>query len=120
MLAWYVEWHMREAWRPLLFSDTELEDGIRSRDPVAPAQRSVAAELKASTGILDDGTPVHCFRTLIETLGTVTRNRCRVGQADDAMFAAEFEITTQADEKQQRALDLLKRIRELSMPMPRL
>ena len=120
MLAWYVEWHMREAWRPLLFSDTELEDDIRTRDPVAPARRSKAADRKAAGGMLDDGTPAHCFRTLIETLGTMTRNTCRVRPPEEGKPAVEFEITAQADEKQQRALDLLKRIRELSMPAPRL
>ena len=120
MLAWHVEWHMREAWRPLLFSDTELGNDIRTRDPVAPAQRSKAAERKARSGMLDDGTPAHCFRTLIETLGTMTRNRCRVRSPDDGKPAAEFEITAQADEKQQRALDLLKGIAELSRPAPRL
>ena len=120
MLAWHVEWHMREAWRPLLFSDTELGDDIRTRDPVAPARRSKSAERKAHSGMLDDGTPAHCFRTLIETLGTMTRNMCRVRSTDDRTPAVEFEVTAQADEKQQRALDLLKGIAELSRPAPRL
>ena len=120
MLAWHVEWHMREAWRPLLFADTELGDDLRTRDPVAPARRSESAERKASAAVLDDGTPAHCFRTLMEVLGTMTRNTCRVRSPEDGKPAAEFEVTSQADEKQQRALDLLKGIAELSMPAPRL
>jgi len=43
MLAYYVEWHMREAWRPLLFADEE-QIAKAFRDPVAPAKRSVEAE----------------------------------------------------------------------------
>ena len=117
-LAWYVEWHMREAWRPLLFSDTELDDDFTTRDPVATAERSESAARKASRATLEDGTPVHCFRTLIETLEAITCNQCRIKTPDDD--AAAFEVTTQADATQQRALDLLKRIGELSQAAPRL
>ena len=63
LLAYYVEWHMREAWRPLLFSD-EDQQSTQTRDPVAPAQRSTAALRKIHTKVLDDGTPVHSFSTL--------------------------------------------------------
>ena len=48
MLAYYVEWHMREAWRPLLFAD-EDQRAKATRDPVAPATRSAAADQKAAT-----------------------------------------------------------------------
>jgi hypothetical protein len=58
MLAYYVEWHMREAWRPLLFAD-EDQDAKTRRDPVAPAKRSAEAERKARTHTLPDGTPAH-------------------------------------------------------------
>ena len=43
MLAYYVEWHMREAWRPLLFADEELAEQARKRDPVAAAAPSASA-----------------------------------------------------------------------------
>ena len=39
MLAYYVEWHMREAWRELMFADTD-QQAKATRDPVAPAKRS--------------------------------------------------------------------------------
>src|SRR4029077_11198994 len=42
MLAYYVEWHMCEAWRELLFADEDLE-AKRTRDPVAAAKRSPEA-----------------------------------------------------------------------------
>ena len=66
MLAYYVEWHMREAWRPLLFAD-EDQLAKTTRDPVAPAKRSAAAEAKAASHLLDDGTPAHSFCTLHRT-----------------------------------------------------
>src|SRR5690606_39619630 len=48
MLADYVQWHMREAWRALILAD---EDHLAqpTRDPVAPAKRSRAAEHKTAT-----------------------------------------------------------------------
>ncbi|MCU0974148.1 MAG: transposase, partial [Burkholderiales bacterium] len=63
LLAYYVEWHLREAWRELLFADPEPAAKAH-RDPVAPAQRSAAALTKAARHTLDDGTPVHSFATL--------------------------------------------------------
>ena len=63
MLAYYVEWHMREAWRELMFADTD-QQAKATRDPVAPAKRSKAALAKAARHTLDDGTPVHSFSTL--------------------------------------------------------
>ena len=119
-LAWYVERHMREAWRPPLFRDTELEEGAGTRDPVAPARRSESARRKASRAALDDGTPVHRFRTLIETLEAMTVNRCRIGTPDPDAPAATFEVTTRANPTQQRALDLIDEIARLSQPAPRL
>ena len=70
--------------------------------------------------MLDDGGSARRFLTLVETFGTMTRNTSRVRPPEDGTPAVEFEITAPADEKQQQVLDLLKRIRELSMPAPRL
>jgi transposase len=107
MLAYYVEWHMREAWRELLFADTE-QQAKATRDPVAPAKRSKAALAKAARHTLDDGTPAHSFRTLLEELGTVVRNTCRTrGSSDDA---PRFEIVTTTNPKQARATKLLQAI----------
>lgn len=106
MLAYYVEWHMREAWRSLLFAD-EDQAAKATRDPVAPAQRSEAADAKAATHCTTRGTLVHSFRTLLQDLGSIVRNTCRTrGQEDAPTFAV---ITTPTTE-QRRALDLLKRI----------
>jgi hypothetical protein len=106
MLAYYVEWHMREAWRPLLLAD-EDQAAKATRDPVAPARRSAAAEQKVATRRLADGTTVHSFRTLLQDLSTIVRNRCRIrGQHD----AATFTVTTTATSQQRRAYELLKQI----------
>jgi transposase len=106
MLAYYVEWHMREAWRPLLFAD-EDQQAKTTRDPVAPARRSAAAEQKAATHQLTDGTMVHSFRTLLQDLATIVRNVCRMRGHENA---ATFTATTTPTPEQRRAYDLLKQI----------
>ena len=107
MLAYYVEWHMREAWRELMFADTE-QQAKATRDPVAPAKRSRSALAKASRHTLDDGTPVHSFATLLGELGTVVRNTCRTPGA--GADAPTFNIVTTPNAKQKRALALLQKI----------
>jgi hypothetical protein len=106
-LAYYVEWHMREAWRPLLFADEDL-DAKATRDAVAPAQRSAAALRKASTHRLEDGSPAHSFRTLLEELACVVRNTCRTQGAD--LDTPSFQIVTTPNATQRRALELLQSI----------
>src|SRR6478735_2169894 len=108
MLAYYVEWHMREAWRELMFADTD-QQAKATRDPVAAAQRSKAALAKAARHTLDDGTPVHSFSTLMAELATIVRNTCRAPQAGPQ--APTFEVLTTPNPKQQRALELLQQIR---------
>lgn len=107
MLAYYVEWHMREAWRELMFAD-EDQAAKAVRDPVIPAERSATAEKKASTHRLENGTPVHSFRTLLEQLATIVRNTCRVpGSAPDA---PTFPMVTIPNDLQRRAQQLIERI----------
>lgn len=107
LLAYYVEWHMREAWRPLLFAD-EDQAAKQTRDPVAPAKRSAAALRKVHMKVLDDGTPVHSFSTLLKALSTIVRNVCRPRSAGPE--APTFEIVTTPTPTQQRAFDLLKTV----------
>ena len=108
MLAYYVEWHMREAWRELMFADTD-QQAKATRDPVAPAVRSAAALTKLARLTLDDGTPAHSFCTLMAELATIVRNTCRMPQA--APGAPTFEVITSPNAKQQRALELLRLIK---------
>ena len=107
MLAYYVLWHMVDAWRELLFCD-EDQDAKTTRDPVAPATRSPAALHKVHTRTLDDGTEAHSFQTLLHHLSTIVRNECKI--TDAAADAPHFEITTTPNAKQQRAYELLKTI----------
>jgi transposase len=108
LLAYYVAWHMREAWRALLFSD-EDQAAKQTRDPVAPAKRSAAALHKVHTKVLDDGTPVHSFSTLLKALSGIVRNLCR--PRGGGPTASTFEIVTTPNPIQQRAYDLLKTVR---------
>jgi hypothetical protein len=107
MLAYYVEWHMREAWRELMFADTD-QQAKATRDPVAPAKRSKAAHAKAATHTLDDGTPAHSFSTLLASLAGIVRNICRTPHA--APDAPTFDVITTPNAKQRRAFELLKQI----------
>jgi len=108
MLAYYVEWHLREAWRELMFADTD-QPAKATRDPVAPAKRSKAALAKTARHTLDDGTPVHSFAILLGELATLVRNTCRTPQAPPD--APTFEVLTTPNAQQKRALDLIQQIR---------
>jgi transposase len=108
MLAQYVRWHMLEAWRPLLFCDEDQAAKAR-RNPVAPAKRSPAALKKAARKTLADGTPVHSFRTLLDHLRTIVRNRCRRKGAD--LHSTTFDVDTTISPDQQRVYDLLEQVR---------
>lgn len=107
MLAYYVEWHLRDAWRELMFAD-EDQQAKRTRDPVAPAKRSAAALAKIAERRLHDATPVHSFSTLIAELATVVRNTCRTPNA--GVDAPSFHITTTANTAQRRALELIEQM----------
>lgn len=106
MLAYYVEWHMLEALRPLIFAD-EDQEAKKTRDPVAPAKRSDGALAKIAAKQTSDGLEAHSFRTLIKHLGGIVRNYCK---RKDAANEASFMIETTPDQIQQRAFELLKDI----------
>ena len=107
VLAYYVEWHLREAWWDLLLADPD-QAAKATRDPVAPAVRSKAAQAKASHQTLDDGTPTHSFATFLAELATIVRNTCRTPHAGPD--APTFEVLTTPNAKQQRAFALLQQI----------
>jgi transposase len=108
MLAYYVEWHMLQAWRPLLFADEHV-DAKNHRDPVAAAQPSPEAKAKAQTlTTTDKRFPVHSFRTLLDLLGRVVRNTCRVQNAPPESRAIFMD--TRPTEHQGEALRLMSEI----------
>ena len=84
MLAYYLEWHMRQALKPILFDDHDNAGADAARTSiVAKAKRSKAGQSKAAAKRTACGLPVHSFRSLIGDLATVTRNTmAMVGQPD--------------------------------------
>jgi hypothetical protein len=102
MLAYYLEWHMRQGLAPLLFDDHERAKAQAQRpSPVAKATVSSAAKRKAKTKRTDDGLPVHSFRSLLADLATLTYNQVRFGQGET------FPMLASATDLQQRAFALL-------------
>ena len=100
MLAYYVEFHMRQALAPLLFDDEEVEQDRKRRDPVKPARPSASAERKRLSKQTAHGFPVHSFETLLHDMATRCRVTCRFGKS-------EFTQLTPLTEIQTRALELL-------------
>jgi transposase len=102
MLAYYVEWHMRQALAPMLFDDEDREAAQAKRTSiVAPAQRSESALKKAVSKQTADGLPVHSFRTLLADLATLTKNRTRMGEQSFDLLATPTPV-------QERALEFLQ------------
>ena len=104
MLAYYVQWHLAEAWKPLLFADEAPAGEARECDPVAPAKRSAAALAKTQSRRLADGAPALSFRGLLTHLATIVRNTMRPKNPKPGM--GTFTLTTEANPKQRQALDL--------------
>ncbi len=104
LLAYYVEWHLRQVWEPLLFEDEELAVDRQRRDPVAPAQASESARQKKKTHTTPGGLPVQSFRTLMAHLGTRCRNTCVVSADPNH---TPFHQVTEADALQAEALRLI-------------
>jgi len=98
MLAYYLTWHLKAAWKPLLFTD---EHRPVTPDPVAKAVRSPAAQQKAQTKRTSSGQPAHSYRTLLTELATQTRNTTRLHG-----HTTTFEKLTQPTALQAEALDL--------------
>jgi len=106
-LAYYVEWHMRQALKPMLFDDEEtLEPGQSRPDPVAQKQPSASAAKKARTTLTADGQPAHSFQTLLGDLATLCRNTIKPGLPSNPSWTQDTEPTT----LQQKAFALLNKI----------
>lgn len=100
MLAYYLAWHLRQAWKPLLFDD---EEPSQRADPVAKASRSRAAERKARTKRTSTGEACHSLATLLEELSIRSRNTIRLEGT-----GAAFEQLSQPTPTQARALELVE------------
>jgi hypothetical protein len=102
MLSYYVEWHMRQAWAPVLFDDEQRGDSRVS--PVAPARRSPEARAKARRQRTADNWPVQSFQDWLKDLATIASNRIE----PRLQSLPAFDMTTRPTPSQQYALDLLR------------
>ena len=103
MLAYYVEWHMREKLRSVLFAEDDHASAAAARTSiVAAAQRSESAQHKDATRRTADDYPVQSFRDVLSDLGTLCRNRIRIAE-----FNSEFDKQTLATPYQHHVLHLL-------------
>ncbi len=104
MLACHVEWHMRQRLAPILFDEDDPAGADAARASiVAPAKPSPSARRKAAARRTPDGVPVHSFRTLLEDLATIARNRVQ----PKLPGAPPFDLVTKPTKLQRQALDLL-------------
>jgi transposase len=104
MLAYYVEWHLRQRWAAILFDDHDRRAAQAARKSVvAPAPRSEAARKKDLAKRTAANEPVHSLQTLLADLGTLCKNRVRLR----SQAGSEFYLLTRPTPLQQRALDLL-------------
>jgi len=104
MLAYHLEWHMRQRLAPMLFDDTDKQAAEALRESVvAQAPRSPAAVTKQTTGLTEDGLPVHSFRSLLADLATLARNTITTAITPDYPLI----VVTRPTAIQHKALDLL-------------
>ncbi len=102
MLAYYVEWHMKEKLKSMLFEDEDIEDKYSE---VIKANRSKSAKSKDRKKRNENNLPLHSFRTLLDDLGTICLNKI---ECNFKSGKYSFEKITQPTTLQQKALDLLK------------
>ena len=104
MLAYYVEWHMRERLKALLFDEEDKRGAEAARHSVvAKAQRSARTLAKIHTKRTSEGLPAHSFRTLLQDLATLTQNRI----VPKLSGIQPFVMLATPSAVQQRAFDLL-------------
>jgi transposase len=105
LLAYYVEWHLRQAWAPLLFEDEERREERKRRDPILPAQPSASAEAKKRSRQTVDGLPVHSFRTLMAELASRARVTYEIQSAEETLTCKQLPEPTRL---QARAYELIR------------
>lgn len=99
MLAYYVEWHLRQAWAPLLYTD---EEGTWRETPVAPVQSSDSGKLKKKRAHNEEGLPLQGFGGLLKSLASLSLSRIRIGKGGPV-----YTRTSQPTPLQARAFDLI-------------
>ena len=105
LLAYYVEWHLRRAWAPLLFEDEDRREERKRRDPILPAEPSASAEAKKRSRQTVDGLPVHSFRTLLAELASRARVTYEIQAAEATLTCKQLPEPTAL---QARAYELIR------------
>jgi hypothetical protein len=104
MLAYYLEWHMRQRLAAMLFDDADKEAAeARRASVVAKAGRSKAGVTKQTTGVTADGLPVHSFQSPLSVLATLARNTIVTATTPDYPLT----VMTRPTPVQRRAFELL-------------
>jgi transposase len=106
LLAYYVEWHLRAAWSPLLFQDEELPQARQTRDAVAPARSSAKARAKKVDRQTADDLPVQSFDSLLMHLASRTRNLCRLSSQPSGAGLTQLAEPTPLQTRAMELLDL--------------
>ena len=101
-LAYYVEWHMREALAPILFE--EVDNNFINTSNLFQYKPSSEVKKKTGSKRTSDGLPVHSFSTLLSDLATINLNKISITLQEEKV---SFEKITQPTIVQQKALDLL-------------
>jgi transposase len=104
LLAYYVEWHLRRAWAPLLFEDEERREGRPRRDPILPTEPSASAKAKKSSHQTTDGLPVQSFATLLAELASRARVTYQIQSGEVSLTCQQVPTPTPL---QARAFDLI-------------
>lgn len=104
VLAYYVEWHMRQQLAAMLYADEDLAENRMTRDPVLPAEASESAKTKKKTHQTAQGLPAQSFRSLLEALATLSRNTCKMAGDDQSPTAT---MLSQPTALQRQAFELL-------------
>ena len=105
LLAYYVQWHLKRAWSPLLFADEQLDQHRADRDPVASAKPSPEIEAKKSERRTKDGNEVQSFRTLLKELATQCQNTCEFGEENTSLPIVKLADPTPFQTEAFRLLD---------------
>lgn len=112
LLAYYVQWHLKRAWAPLLFADEHLAEHRQARDPVASAEPAPEVRAKKAARRTEDGHELHSFRELLAELGLQCRNTCEFGLPESPLRVTQLTDPTPLA---RAAFDLLDRT--CSQPM---
>jgi len=105
LLAYYVQWHLKRVWAPLLFADEHLTEHRADRDPVAQAEPATEVRRKKAIRRSEEGHPLNSFRTLLAALATQCRTTCQFGDGDSNIPISK---TTDPSTLQNEAFRLLQ------------